>query len=446
MPRAITTTKNGSLRGPSNARILGLLAGALAALAWFAGGGGRGDPALPAESLSLLAEIYSGIESASYQAIANPVLNAALDSYGRAEELYDVSEWHEAFAAYFDGASRNLLDDAIFFDLDDPGRKRLSIGEGIDNARARSIREAAIGPAVEAAGRLAWLGLGGEDGSAPLLCAARLVKRLPDGGAIGVLVLLPEARRIASAFALALTDSADAPAPARLARESPFAFLSGVDGSVLAGSSPGGVGMSLEAAFPGSGRILAQESLGILRGSAELRVEGRRRTSSFAKVPGTEWTLVASAPARGDSLLAVLRWVLLPLAALAMAFALKGAMTAGTAASAATVMAAAAGAPLPYPGSPTPSASSESLAAGEDSGGAPAWFRELAPRERSIVLLLAAGKSNKEIAAELGLAEQTVKNRLRPVYERLGVRDRVSAALIVSRARLRDEGGPPPSP
>jgi DNA-binding NarL/FixJ family response regulator len=80
------------------------------------------------------------------------------------------------------------------------------------------------------------------------------------------------------------------------------------------------------------------------------------------------------------------------------------------------------------------------MAAGEASGTAPAWFRELAPRERSIVLLLAAGNSNKEIASKLGIAEQTVKNRLGLIYERLGVRDRVSAALIVSRARLRDDG------
>jgi len=136
-----------------------------------------------------------------------------------------------------------------------------------------------------------------------------------------------------------------------------------------------------------------------------------------------------------------------------MALALKRSLSGATAASAAAVLAVADGTARPYQSPSGPAAGSEELAAGEGSGAAPAWFRELAPRERSIVLLLAAGMSNKEIAAELGIAEQTVKNRLRPVYERLGVRDRVSAALIVSRARLPSATprlpsleAPPPAP
>ena len=37
--------------------------------------------------------------------------------------------------------------------------------------------------------------------------------------------------------------------------------------------------------------------------------------------------------------------------------------------------------------------------------------------------------SNKEIAAKLGLTEQTVKNRLTSLYKRLGVRGRLELAL-----------------
>jgi DNA-binding NarL/FixJ family response regulator len=53
-------------------------------------------------------------------------------------------------------------------------------------------------------------------------------------------------------------------------------------------------------------------------------------------------------------------------------------------------------------------------------------------RERRIVAALLRGAGNREIAAELGLAEQTVKNQLSAIYERLGVSGRpgLMAALF----------------
>jgi DNA-binding CsgD family transcriptional regulator len=424
----------------ANVRIFSILAAALASFTWLVGGG-KVEHLIPAEGIASLAEIYSGVESASYQVIANPVLNAALDAYGRAAEHYDVSQWHEIFTAYLDGASRNLLDDALFFDVDDPDRKRLGLGEAIDNTEARAIREAAIGPALAASGQLVWLGIRFEEdasamrgaASVPYLCAVRLVKRLSDGVPIGILVLLPASRRLAAAFGQALGLATDVEP---LVTKDGVAFLVGAKGSILAGTIPVGIGLGLESTYPGGGRILAQEALGIGKGSAELRIEGHRRSVAFAKVPGAEWTLIVSfADAAGTDHTA-LRWAALLAFALVMALVLRRALTEGTAASAASVFAVADGVTRPFLDSVPRPAGTEQLASAEDSGAAPAWFRELAPRERSIVLLLAAGKSNKEIAAELGIAEQTVKNRLGLVYERLGVRDRVSAALIVSRARL----------
>lgn len=443
MPKPFSIGKIASRTQLSGALSLALLAAAIASVALFSGGGGN-ESTIPAESLSLLAETSSGVESVSFQAIANPVLNAALDSYGRSAELYDVSRWHEAFSAYFDGASRNLLDDVIFFDLDEPGRKRLGIGEGIDNAEARAIREAAIGPALAAEGRLAWFSrrtAAGNERSSPLLIAARLVKRLNDGTPIGVLVLVPEARRLASALEGAL-----GPGPGAGAAESggPFAFVVDGKGLVLASTEAGDAGLILEPDFPGGGRILTQEALGMGKGTAELRLGGRRRSVSFAKVPGGDWTVVVSARTEAGLGVSAFRWASLLALAVLMALALRRTLAQGTAASAAAVLAVAEGTARPYQPPFSLPAGSEPLAAGDSSETAPAWFRELAPRERSIVLLLAAGKSNKEIAARLGIAEQTVKNRLGLVYERLGVRDRVSAALIVSRARLSGLSSLPP--
>jgi DNA-binding NarL/FixJ family response regulator len=48
----------------------------------------------------------------------------------------------------------------------------------------------------------------------------------------------------------------------------------------------------------------------------------------------------------------------------------------------------------------------------------------LTPRERDLVILVLQGDSNKQIAAKLGLSEQTVKNTLSNAYARLGVQSR----------------------
>jgi DNA-binding NarL/FixJ family response regulator len=49
------------------------------------------------------------------------------------------------------------------------------------------------------------------------------------------------------------------------------------------------------------------------------------------------------------------------------------------------------------------------------------------PREVEVLVLVAAGKANKHIAAELGIAEDTVKTLLKDVYARLRVGNRAEA-------------------
>lgn len=51
--------------------------------------------------------------------------------------------------------------------------------------------------------------------------------------------------------------------------------------------------------------------------------------------------------------------------------------------------------------------------------------RRLSTRDRAILRLLAEGRSNREIALELHLAEQTVKNYVSEVLHRLGISKRV---------------------
>jgi DNA-binding NarL/FixJ family response regulator len=54
----------------------------------------------------------------------------------------------------------------------------------------------------------------------------------------------------------------------------------------------------------------------------------------------------------------------------------------------------------------------------------------LSAREKQILRLVIEGRSNKEIAAELWVAESTVKCHLSAVFQKLGVRSRAEAAAV----------------
>ena len=58
---------------------------------------------------------------------------------------------------------------------------------------------------------------------------------------------------------------------------------------------------------------------------------------------------------------------------------------------------------------------------------------ELTEREREVLELLAKGLTNREIGLQLSLAEKTVKHYVTSVLQKLHVRSRVEAALLVQR-------------
>ncbi len=58
----------------------------------------------------------------------------------------------------------------------------------------------------------------------------------------------------------------------------------------------------------------------------------------------------------------------------------------------------------------------------------------LTSREREVLAELAQGRSNREIARALGVAEKTVKAHVSSVLAKLGVQDRTQAALLAVRA------------
>jgi len=57
----------------------------------------------------------------------------------------------------------------------------------------------------------------------------------------------------------------------------------------------------------------------------------------------------------------------------------------------------------------------------------------LTRRERDIVGAMLKAKTNREIGAELGMTEQSVKNRLSALYRKVGVRNRLELFALLTQ-------------
>lgn len=74
------------------------------------------------------------------------------------------------------------------------------------------------------------------------------------------------------------------------------------------------------------------------------------------------------------------------------------------------------------------------------SGSASDELADLTGQERKILLLVAEGKTNKEIAADVFLSDKTVKNYVSSILSKLNLQRRTQAAAFVAKRRIGNPG------
>ena len=73
-------------------------------------------------------------------------------------------------------------------------------------------------------------------------------------------------------------------------------------------------------------------------------------------------------------------------------------------------------------------------------GGQMDELAQLTPQEQKILALVAEGKTNKEIAAEVFLSDKTVKNYVSSILSKLNLERRAQAAAYVAKRRIERQG------
>ena len=84
--------------------------------------------------------------------------------------------------------------------------------------------------------------------------------------------------------------------------------------------------------------------------------------------------------------------------------------------------------------------------AGVDAPGAQGLYARLTPQEQRLLPLVAQGLINREIAAQLGLSEKTVKNYLTSMYIKLGICRRTEAVRFYIHLTAAPSSLLPPAP
>jgi DNA-binding NarL/FixJ family response regulator len=64
-------------------------------------------------------------------------------------------------------------------------------------------------------------------------------------------------------------------------------------------------------------------------------------------------------------------------------------------------------------------------------------MQALSPREGQVARLVASGRSNRQIAEQLLISEQTVKNHIQSIFRKLAIGNRVELTIRIRRNHQR---------
>lgn len=367
--------------------------------------------------------IITAVEALTYQFYVNQDLNALLYDFSLSYETYEVSKWNMPFSIFLDGMVTTIpeLEEAIFFDIHNEQKRPLTMTDSITRTVWNTARNSVSKAAKQADGRPVWqivtlpgTGTKTELLRAPFLVCARLIKFVPSGSQIGVLVLLLNPERLARAVAGSYwEDSASIP-------KSDFTVLVDDHGIVLGGIGAGMIGRDareLVPGFPDRGFDPKKEHGLYYYAQAILGRPSQKYLVLYQRLLEHSWWLCTVLPHtwEGNSIFDYLSPALLAFAGLVVQWAVrKRAITIET-----------------VPARLNRNTSQTTLTEAETQ-----ILQSLTSREKTILSLLVLGKSNKEIASELGLQEQTVKNYLYALYRKLDVQDRVGATRFAFRSGI----------
>jgi DNA-binding CsgD family transcriptional regulator len=363
-------------------------------------------------------------ENMSQQFFTNQDLNHLLTTYIQINDNYDVATQNMAFANFLNGYAFTdpYFYDAMFLDEANPKRKILTMGESLPDPFVRSFHKTKwFQQIVQADGKPMWFPGARLDNTAQYyLFLGRRVKNLFSNQPLGVLLLVIREKNICAM----INDNRYGDEPQwENDLKSDFTVMTDKRGKIMVTPFKKDIGKSIRRFLGGHRTVPTAIPGSPLSHSYMSRLKKRPVLVVVHPIEKTGWHLVNVIPVTpqvnptlfskclrllgygilisGIFLVVWLGWDLSRVAKtwLARKFNRKG-------------------------------------ASGNKLQPAPVWLENLNEKEREVLILVAQGYSNKEIAKQLFMAEQTVKNYVSLIYSKLEVHDRVQASLKAIEAGL----------
>ncbi len=376
------------------------------------------------------------IEAITYQFYMNASLNELLKDYAHSTETYDVSKWNSVFSTYLEGMAEATpeLEDAMFFDSRMAQKRPLTMTDSLTRKTWSMARTQSQALAERFPGQPVWtfLQVPSPNSADPssisnYLVCSRIIKNVANGDQLGLLILLLNPERLATTVAGSYW--ADDPAMPK----SDLTVLVNEAGIILGGIGPGLIGLPASKVVPGfdipkmdnspssvlSGRYSISQSI--------LSRPSRRYWVIWRAVPEKPWRVYTILPYHIDMIprwIALISGVFILILSIGIFLRKKG--------DAQSLLLKPEALEMLKDFSQSDDQSYSMRLSPEETK----KLASLTERERAILIGLGKGRSNKEIASDMGLREQTVKNYLSHLYRKLDVHDRVGAAFFSVRTGL----------